>query len=196
MGHVDGIGVTPFRDDIAVTKNESVRRRMRFERPDGIGIGPGELQRNDDTQIARIDGFGARRIPGFAGDGKVDGGLQLRRIQPLRRGRTHLPSTFGWKVIGGPRQWSGGECYPDEKNTKKGLHFFPAASVAAIFSAIITVVRCVLARTTDGITEASTTHRPSKPRTRQRLSTTLRESLGAPMRQVDVPCCVSPALAC
>jgi hypothetical protein len=35
-----------------------------------------------------------------------------------------------------------------------------------------------------GITEASTTRRPSMPRTRSRGSTTAPASLGAPMRQV------------
>ena len=62
-------------------------------------------------------------------------------------------------------------------------------SRSAMCSAIITVVRWVLARTTLGMTEASITRRPSRPSTRQSESTT------APKGQVLVPCWVSPALA-
>ena len=48
----------------------------------------------------------------------------------------------------------------------------------------MTVVKCVLARTTAGITDASTTRRPVTPITRQSGSTTARGSSTAPMCSV------------
>lgn len=59
-------------------------------------------------------------------------------------------------------------------------------------SAIITVVRCVLARGISGITEASTTRSPSIPITRQFGSTTDQGSLVAPIRHVPQACQNSP----
>src|ERR1700683_60628 len=66
---------------------------------------------------------------------------------------------------------------------------------SAISSAIITVLRWVLARTISGMIEQSITRRPSRPITRQSGSTTDRESDAGPIRQVPAPCCESKQLA-
>ena len=55
---------------------------------------------------------------------------------------------------------------------------------AEIFSATMMVGMLVLARGTVGMIEASTTRRPSKPRTRPTRSTTASRSVEAPIRHV------------
>ena len=64
--------------------------------------------------------------------------------------------------------------------------YFPSLIQSATRSAIMIVVELVLARTTSGMTEASTTRRPWRPCTRQYWSTTAMVSDAGPILG-DVP---------
>ena len=84
---------------------------------------------------------------------------------------------------------------PDFSHSLSLRGYIPADQVGGLFP-IITVAALVLPETSVGITDASATYSPSRPRTRSPGSTTAPAS--TPMRQVRTQChCVKPvARAC
>src|SRR5215813_15038967 len=83
----------------------------------------------------------------------------------------------------GLQSCSGGKTIIATARSFRERRYFPSCKIAsAIFSAVISVGKLVLAQGTTGKIEASTTRKPSTPRTRPWGSVTAMLSPYAPMR--------------
>jgi hypothetical protein len=110
MRHVDGVRVAPFGDDVAVTNDDDVRRRVRFQRSNGIGERAGELQRYGDAHVAHIGNLRqVGRKSGLVGERKIDRRLQLRRVESFGFRLMCLPAPFRRNIVHGARKLCGQE---------------------------------------------------------------------------------------